>query len=147
MVYLPAIERRTAAPAARSTEVPAVQSGARILVIEDEPEVRQLVRAALERAGYEVMEASGAQEAETLIARVAARLDLVIADVLIPGGSGPELLRRLMEVRPSIRAIFMSGYPDDSMVAAATAGLGAAFIQKPFTIDGLIGAVRDVLSR
>jgi signal transduction histidine kinase/DNA-binding response OmpR family regulator len=146
VVYLPGVERRAEATSspARSPGPVALQ-GSRILVIEDETEVRQLVKAALERAGYEVVEAADTGEAEALIARLAGKLDLVIADVLIPGGTGPALFRRLADVRPSIRAIFMSGYSDESLEASGAVGPGTTFIQKPFTIDALLRAVRDAL--
>jgi signal transduction histidine kinase/DNA-binding response OmpR family regulator len=146
LVHLPAIERRTPVAAVKiPTQMAAAGQGSRILVIEDEAEVRQLVTSALQRAGYEVVEAAGAPEAEALIARLAGKIDLVVADVVIPGGTGPETFRRLAEVRPAIRAIFMSGYPDDVLVASATREGGAAFLQKPFTIDGLLQTVRAAL--
>lgn len=146
-VYLPAVERRVATEALPPTAEEADEHGTRVLVVEDEPEVRNLVGSVLKRAGYEVVEAADTQEAEALIARLAGNIDLVIADVLIPGGTGPELFRRLSAVRPTIRAIFMSGYPDDALAGTVALDPGAAFVQKPFTIDGLLQTIRTVLHR
>jgi len=146
-VYFPAVERRATIRAERTTDVAPIRPGGRVLVIEDELDVRQLVRTVLERAGFDVVEAACTQDAEAVIARLAGNIDLVIADVHIPGGTGPELFKRLVEVRPSIRAIFMSGYSGDVLVGTGGLQEGSMFLQKPFTIAGLLDSVRTVLGR
>jgi DNA-binding NtrC family response regulator len=72
---------------------------------------------------------------------------LVVADVVLPGMSGPDLVARLRAERPGLRVLYMSGYSDDSEVRRAIADSGAAFLQKPFSPDALRRAVRDVLDR
>jgi DNA-binding NtrC family response regulator len=72
-------------------------------------------------------------------------LHLVLADVVLPGGSGREVVDALLSQRPRLRAILMSGYASDALVQHRVSELGVPFLEKPFTVDGLAAAVRGAL--
>jgi PAS domain S-box-containing protein len=143
-IYLPRIEAPAATPpgpqkggAARGSET--------VLVVEDEPAVLTLSRRALEAQGYVVLAASDAAAALRVVERHGGTIHLLLTDVVMPGMSGRELADRLAAQRPGIRVLYMSGYPGDAVVQHGTLPSGSAFLQKPFSPDGLSRKVRDVL--
>lgn len=113
--------------------------------MEDADQLRDLTRRLLEGAGHTVIAAANAHEAQAAFAR-APSIDLVLTDVVMPGGSGPELVRELRTRRPSLKAIYMSGYTDEAVLQYRIREPGIVFLQKPFTSDSLIGKIRDVLA-
>ena len=120
--------------------------GETILLVENEPLIRELSRDMLERQGYRVILASNAKEAEQLGSR-AGSFDMLITDAVMPNISGPELARRLRTAHPGLKALFISGYADEAAVRDDTAAEGAAFLQKPFSADSLGRKIRQMLSR
>jgi PAS domain S-box-containing protein len=120
--------------------------GETILLVEDEPLVRELSRDMLERQGYQVVLASDASEAERISA-VAGSFDLLITDAVMPSISGVELARRIRASHPGLKVLFISGYSDQPAERDQTAAEGAAFLQKPFSADSLGRKIRQVLSR
>ncbi|HTY40930.1 MAG TPA: PAS domain S-box protein [Thermoanaerobaculia bacterium] len=143
-IYLPRVEEPAASAAAPAA--PALHRGSEtILLVEDEDAVRSLTRRCLETAGYTVLPAANAEEALAVAARLEGRLDLLLTDVVMPGASGPELSRRLLERRPGTRVLYVSGYTDASMVSHVAIDAGASFLQKPFTPETLARKVREVL--
>ncbi len=120
--------------------------GETILLVEDEPMVRELSRDMLERQGYQVVLASDATEAERISA-VAGSFDLLITDAIMPSISGIELARRIRASHPGLKVLFISGYSDQPGERDQTAAEGAAFLQKPFSADSLGRKIRQVLSR
>jgi CheY-like chemotaxis protein len=99
----------------------------------------------LAKLGYRVLEAGNAQEA---LARVHAHegpIQLLLTDVVMPGASGRELARRLAELRPHARVLYMSGYTDDAIVRHGILERGLNYLQKPFTPAALARRVREVL--
>ncbi|HTR01576.1 MAG TPA: PAS domain S-box protein [Thermoanaerobaculia bacterium] len=143
-IYLPRVEE--AAASAAVAAAPALRRGSEtILLVEDEDAVRSLTRRCLETAGYTVHQAPNAEEALAVAARLEGRLDLLLTDVVMPGASGPELSRRLLERRPGTRVLYVSGYTDASMVSHVAIDAAASFLQKPFTPETLARKVREVL--
>jgi PAS domain S-box-containing protein len=120
-------------------------AGETILLVEDEPLVRELSRDMLERQGYRVVLASNAREAEQ-ISVSAGSFDLLITDAVMPGMSGPELARRLRTSHPGLKVLLISGYADNPPMRDE-AGDGAVFLQKPFSADSLGRKIRQMLSR
>ena len=117
-----------------------------ILLVEDEDAVRGLAKTVLDSYGYTVIEARDGVEAEQVGRRGKEYLDLMVTDVVMPGISGLELAARLAPVRPNMRVLFMSGYPDDVIVRrGGRLDAEAAFLQKPFTGEVLARQVREVL--
>jgi len=135
-VYLPRIDQ----PAAAETELPvakAARGSETILLVEDEDQVRNLVRDTLRREGYKVLDAPSAAEARRLAAAHKGPVHLLIADVVMPKEGGRELAASLAARRPGMKVLFMSGYTDQA--------IDSGFIQKPFTPAALSSKVREIL--
>jgi len=116
-----------------------------ILLVEDEPGVAKLLHQMLQRHGYQLLVADGPTRALELAQNTARQIDLVVSDVVMPGGTGPELVTRLREQRPTLRALFISGYAD-SVLTKDGLPADAQFLQKPFTGIDLLIKVRHLLS-
>ena len=115
-----------------------------VLVVEDDESVRDLTRRLLRRKGYTVMVAANAEEAMRIVEETPS-IDVMLTDVVMPGLSGPELTQQVLEKRPDLRVIFMSGYTDDAIVHHRAFDQGIAFLPKPFTWKTLTEKVHDVL--
>ena len=144
-IHLPrvdeAVEKSRAAPLVTAP----VAGTETILVAEDEQIVRVLVRKVLEQAGYMVLLASGGAEALQLAERHPGPIQLLVTDVVMPGMSGRELARRLVERRPMTKVLYLSGYADDAVERHGVLDPGTAFMQKPFSPSALATRVREVL--
>jgi two-component system, cell cycle sensor histidine kinase and response regulator CckA len=120
-----------------------------ILLVEDDERVRTLVRRVLEKHDYIVHEATSGPDAlrimETTTQAKNGRIDLLLTDVVMPGQNGRELADDLTARWPELRVLYMSGYANDEMLRRGVAGLGSAFLQKPFTSAALSQAVRTLL--
>ena len=117
-----------------------------VLVVEDEPSVRMLVRAILQRRGYTVIEASSGVEALKLWHAHRAQVSLVLTDLVMPDGvNGQELARRLRRDMPGLRVVFSSGYSPEIAGRELKLGAGENFLQKPFSADTLSEIVRRAL--
>lgn len=117
-----------------------------ILLVEDQPELRQLARTILESYGYEVLEASDAEEALHLAERWSAQIHLMLTDVVMPGMNGWELANRMKRLRPDTKVIYMSGYAANASPGEIQEA-GIDYLQKPLTPDDLVCKVREVLER
>jgi two-component system cell cycle sensor histidine kinase/response regulator CckA len=104
-----------------------------------------VARGILRAAGYTVLEASNAGEAQLAAERHGGTIHLLLTDVVMPRMSGPELAKRLASTRPEMKVLCMSGYTDDSIVRHGVLESHAAYIQKPITPDSLTTKVRAVL--
>jgi two-component system, cell cycle sensor histidine kinase and response regulator CckA len=116
-----------------------------ILLVEDEPSVRMLVRDELRKLGYRVVEAKNGVEACLLATQQAGSLHLLLTDVVMPGMGGRELAQHLSVIKPDLRTLFMSGYMDDVGIMAGQEEGTSSFLQKPFTPEVLARAVRNLL--
>jgi two-component system cell cycle sensor histidine kinase/response regulator CckA len=116
-----------------------------ILVVEDEGGIRALVRKILRRQGYQVLEASGGEEALQVLEASGAKVDLLLTDVMMPGMNGVELSQRALSQFGHLKVLFLSGYTDESVLESGQFPVGTAFLQKPFTLGSLLGKVREVL--
>jgi PAS domain S-box-containing protein len=142
-VYLPALP--AAAPVARAAPSrDVVRGNAVVLVVEDEPLVRQTVSFSLQRLGHRVLEATNGRDALRVWDERRDGIDLVITDMVMPGGmSGVQLVERMREARPGLRAIVMSGY--SLQLSSERLPPGIAFLPKPFSLAALSGAVDQAL--
>lgn len=122
----------------------AIGSGT-VLLAEDEDAVRMPVRRILERHGYSVLEAHHGAEALRLYDQAAGHVDLVVTDVVMPEMGGQELVERIRARHGELKVLFMSGYTEDAIATHGVLAQGAAFIEKPFTIEKFVQAVRDLL--
>ncbi len=136
---LPSEESRPAAVSSTGTET--------ILLVEDQDEVRRLIRDVLRRRGYTVVVAADPQDALEVLAHQAAAIDLLLTDVVMPHMSGRELARIGQTQHPHLRVLYMSGYPNDAVGQNGLLEPGLTFIQKPFAGPELLQRVRAVLDR
>ena len=116
-----------------------------VLVVEDEPSVRDLAARVLEQAGYRTIRTSNADEALAVVHADPRRVHLVLTDVVMPGLSGRALRERLHAVAPELPVVFMSGYAGDEVLDRGLVSAGDPFIEKPFTPQALAERVRAVL--
>jgi DNA-binding NtrC family response regulator len=107
--------------------------------------VRNLVRETLERDGYRILDAPGPLEARRISDQHKEPIQLLITDVVMPKVSGRELAQQLVQRRPSMKVLYMSGYTDNAVVNSGILKKEVAFIQKPFTPAALAEKVREVL--
>ena len=117
-----------------------------VLVVEDADGLRELIRRLLQRQGYTVLVAGNADEAFQLFEQNPS-IEVVLTDVVMPGASGPELTSRLVERRPGLKVIYMSGYTDETIAQHGVLKPGIAFLAKPFTSEALGRKIREVLDR
>jgi PAS domain S-box-containing protein len=144
-IYLPRVEEPACAEIT-DTESPGTFEGTEtVLVAEDEPGVRSLVRTSLRLKGYTVLEAGNGTEALALTERHSGPIHLLLTDVIMPQMNGRELSERLKARRPGLKVLFMSGYTDDAVLRHGVATEDLQFIQKPFTPSALAGKMRTVL--
>lgn len=122
-------------------------SGARgtILVVEDAAFVRDVTCEILEYAGYRVLKARDAMEAKALFDQNQAVVQLLLADVVLPGESGRDLAAELRTALPTIRVILISGYPTIPMTHSGVVADGVFYLPKPFSAESLLRKIRKVL--
>ena len=144
-IYLPQLDE-----ADRATEAPAVQaevaSGQEtILVVEDEISLLNLIRTVLESRGYTVLTGTTPEAAVLLFEQHLEETSLLLTDVVMPGMNGMELAQRLQALRPDLRVVFMSGYPDGVLAQCQVLDSGVPILRKPFTPEALVRTVHEVL--
>ncbi len=142
-IYLPQVDAVPTTAAVARVDLP--RGTETVLLVEDAAAVRAVARQVLQRQGYRVLEASDGEDALHLAARHQGTIDLVLTDVVMPRAGGRELAERLLAVRPDTRVLYMSGYTDDSVVRHGILEGGVAYLQKPFSPEGLARKVREVL--
>ncbi|HMF60506.1 MAG TPA: response regulator, partial [Vicinamibacterales bacterium] len=117
-----------------------------VLVVEDADGLRELTKRLLEKQGYTVLLAANADEARHLFDEYPS-IDLLLTDVVMPGASGPELVRQLVEQRPDLKVIYMSGYTDEAIVHHGVLDPGIVLLLKPFSSESLGQKIREVIDR
>jgi PAS domain S-box-containing protein len=145
-VYFPRADAAEMAVATPSPVARPSAGGETVLVVDDAEGLRDLTKRLLQRLGYTVLVAGNADEALRLFEENAS-IDVLITDVVMPGGNGPELTKRLTARRPALKVIYMSGYTEEAIVHHGVLNPGIAFLHKPFTSETLKRKVREVLDR
>ena len=135
----------TVAEASPTSEPPG--GGETILLIEDEPLVRDLVTDVLHNHRYKVLTASDGEEALAIAPEHPSEIHLTLSDVVLPSMSGKEAATRLTQARPGLKVLYMSGYAEEQIVHEGIVDENVAFLAKPFTPAALSEKVRDVLDR
>ena len=144
-IYLPRTEEEMPSSSHIRLEA-AIPSGSEtILLVEDDAEVRNLVRRVLQAQGYTLLEAEEGQEALRLAANHIGPIHLLLTDVIMPGMNGKLLAENLVQSRPDLKILFMSGYTDNAIVHHGVLDSGINLLQKPFGPVALAQKVRDVL--
>jgi two-component system, cell cycle sensor histidine kinase and response regulator CckA len=119
--------------------------GETILLVEDEPMVREPVHRILKRYGYNALAASNADEALGIAREHDGEIALLLTDVIMPGRSGKELAAEIGKLYPRTKVLFMSGYSQDLIVHQGVLEEGVNLIEKPFSVEDLLTRVREVL--
>ena len=149
-IYLPRAEevKAAAAVAEMRGNLAAVPKGTEtILLVEDELGIRELAGDFLQRQGYMVLTAMDGNEALRIAQGHEDLIHLLVTDIVMPNIGGKELAQRLTQVRPQIKVLFMSGYPDHPALASADIGVQTTVLQKPFLLDALAHKVRNLLDQ
>ncbi|MDD5544975.1 MAG: PAS domain S-box protein [Acidobacteriia bacterium] len=146
-IYFPRVEASSHGLPSTKVLEPALGGNETILLVEDEPAVRNLTLQILHSKGYRVLEAENGEKALALAKSHKEPVDLVLTDMVMPGISGRELAERLVPLLPKAKFLYMSGYTGDAIVRQGELGVSADFIQKPFSPDSLARKVRDVLGK
>jgi len=144
-VYFPRVEE-PATPRERGPREPVRLRGTEtILVVEDDESVRRTTCRILESLGYRVLAADGGAMALDLLKHHAGPLDLLVSDVVMPGLSGRKVVELVREVRPGLKALYLSGYTDEAIVRHRVLEAGIPFLQKPYSVETLARKIRGVL--
>lgn len=129
------------APRRRHLDEPTPSRSGVVLLAEDDPSVREFARRSLEGAGYTVLAADGAEQALRASERWAEAIDVLVTDLVMPCGGGPELAAGIRMHRPTIGVVFTSGYSEDAVDRGAELGELGEFLPKPFSVGALRRAV------
>jgi two-component system cell cycle sensor histidine kinase/response regulator CckA len=147
-VYLPHLEEKTDLSTKPAAADKMLQGTETILLVEDEEAVRTLAVSVLQGQGYTVLESTNGEEALRLSElERETEIHLLLTDVVMPQMGGRELADRLRAMRPTMKVLFISGYPDDAISHHGILESGIAFMEKPFTLASLTRKVRAVLDR
>lgn len=125
---------------------PRAQTGSeRLFLVEDERSVRELSERIFKDRGYKVIVAADGREALRAFAASPHDVDLVVTDLIMPNMNGRELVQALHQIRPDLRALYVSGYTEDEIIRRGLHDPTVAFLHKPFTADELVNKVRSLL--
>jgi two-component system cell cycle sensor histidine kinase/response regulator CckA len=144
-VYLPRVEEEVIPEEEAVEWQPTVRGTESILLVEDEDIFREMVYKVLGKYGYKVLEASNAGEALLICEQYKEPIQLLITDIVMPHLSGIKLSERLLELRPDIKILFISGYFDNEYISRDGFKKGTYFLQKPFSIGTLEKKIREIL--
>ena len=146
-IYLPRVDAPVESAPPHAVAPGSLRGSETILVVEDQEEVRSVIRRMLEGRGYRVLVAAGGHEALRLGSELetSQTIDLLVTDVVMPLMSGREVALLLGPAFPKMRVLYLSGYTDESIVHHGMLEPGIAFLQKPFSAQALAGKVREAL--
>ena len=145
-VYLPAAEGSVDVEPPPTTSRPTAPSGRVVLLAEDDPDVSTAVARILDRAGFKVLHAYTGDAALAMCRSYEGRIDLLLADVVMPGMSGRELGVHVNALRPGTKIVYMSGYSDDMIGRHGILQADENYLQKPFTSADLIDKIEAALA-
>jgi CheY-like chemotaxis protein len=144
-VYLPLAQNISEPIPVRKTVAPALGGTETVLLVEDEPAVRELAVATLRERGYQVMEAANGEEGLRVAQQHQGTIDLVLTDVVMPIMGGKKMADALLGTRPELKILFTSGYAEEAIGQHGVLRRGTAFLEKPYLTDTLVRRVREVL--
>ncbi len=145
-LYFPKVDGVAVEPRPSLVQVAPNGGTETILLVEDDDQVRSIASNVLRRSGYVVLVAANGGEALLICEKHGAPIHLLLTDVVLPRMNGRQLADRLRVLRPAMRVLFMSGYPDDAVLQHGILESGVAYLQKPLSPASLTRKVREVLS-
>jgi len=143
-IYLPRIEE-VALTLPEESPAPLVRGSETVLLVEDEATLRDLVRETLEGNGYTVLAARDGAQAMQIADVHAGAIHVMVTDLIMPGMTGRSAADSIRAVRPEMKVLYISGYSEEAIMRRGALGSGAAFLGKPFTSEGFLRKVRDLL--
>jgi two-component system, cell cycle sensor histidine kinase and response regulator CckA len=144
-IYLPRASKAAETDVPKKPKKTVKRGSETILLVEDDPAVRELVTAMLETQGYNVLVAQDPRDVGTICEQHDGRIHLLLTDLILPGMSGREIAKRVGQLRPEVAVLFMSGYTDDALIHSHGFDETFAFLQKPFSSVTLGAKIREVL--
>lgn len=144
-IYLPRVHEAPQPLEKVPNEAPAQGDGARILLVEDNPDVLETTAALLRSLGYSVQTAT--MPSEAIAIAQSHPIDLLITDVVLPQMRGSALAQTLQASHPKMKVLYISGYTENSIIEQGELKLGVAFLAKPYTLSQLAAKVREVLTQ
>jgi CheY-like chemotaxis protein len=143
-IYLPSVAPK---PYSEKTVAPSIIKGGSetILLVDDEPPIRELGKRILERAGYKTLTAGDGEEALAIYRKEQSRIALVLLDLVMPGMGGKQCLEKLLEINPNLKVLIASGYSAGSSTKDILAAGAKAFVSKPFDVRLMLEKVRKTL--
>ena len=144
-IYLPQVEVPDPGLVVTEMASTAVQGSETILVVDDEEQVRSLECGVLQASGYKVLPVGDGEEALRICRESSEPIHLLVTDIVMPMMNGRELARRVALLHPSMRVLFVSGYPDEAEISSERSAGKTNFLQKPFTSDTLLRRIRQSL--
>lgn len=116
-----------------------------ILLVEDDPAVRNLVTSMLEKHGYQVLVSQNPSDVAVICEKHSGQIHLLLTDLILPGINGRDVAKHVGTLRPDTKVLFMSGYTDDALIHTQGFDKEFAFLQKPFSSGTLGTKIREVL--
>ena len=144
-IYFPCVRETPESQDQKSNQEECPTGSETILIVEDEAALRELARELLEADGYKVIEAERGEQAIQLVEHSQTPIDLLLTDVVMPGIGGKQLARRLVELRPGLHVLYMSGYTDDVINNRGVTRENTLLLPKPFTRAILLRRIREAL--
>jgi PAS domain S-box-containing protein len=144
-IYLPRVDQPADRSAAESSPMNVMRGTETILLVEDDPQLRQLSSSVLAHCGYTVLTASTPEEGLAVSTSNHKQIRLLVTDVIMPRMNGRQLAERIGKICPGIRTLYISGYTDNAIVHYGVLDSGLWFLPKPFTLSALVAKVREVL--
>ena len=142
--YLPLVDE----PLSESVPRPplrTVNGNETVLIVEDDESARELMRKALAPHGYSVLEARDVWDALTIARSRSAPIDLLLTDIVMPDMNGPQLAQHIVTMHPKVRVLYVSGFPQASIIGSSTVSERVSFLPKPFVPGALLASVREAL--
>jgi two-component system cell cycle sensor histidine kinase/response regulator CckA len=147
-VYLPMVEQTVGPRTIREWPASSLRGSETILLAEDQPAIRSVLREFLEAHGYKVLEAQNGNEAREIAKTYSGAIDVLVADVIMPHIRGTELAKLLTELRPEMCVVLISGYSEDALLEnQMLAAVSPILLQKPFDPEELVRGIRESLNR
>jgi CheY-like chemotaxis protein len=144
-IYLPRVDQPAETLDAEKTSDRVQRGTETVLLVEDEPQLRQLTSSVLAHCGYKMLVAGGPEEGLAIFKANLRDIRLLITDVVMPGMNGRQLAAEILKVSPKVQVLYISGYTSNAIVHYGVLDAGLWFLPKPFTLSALVAKVREVL--
>jgi len=144
-IYLPRIDQPAEESGAEKSSANVMRGTETILLVEDDPQLRQLSSSVLAHCGYNVLAAASPDEGLSICKANHSDIRLLVTDVVMPRMNGRQLAEQILKLCPKVRVLYISGYTDNAIVHYGVLDPGLWFLAKPFTLSALVAKVREVL--